>query len=195
MAILKTLTENEKKLLRHRFYRKNEIAFHEGELCTCICVVINGSFDIVSYSYKGKEILYNSIRKDEMFGNNLILSSEPFYRGNVIAKKESEIAIIEQPTFLYLLRNNEAFLKEYLRVQSEFGKSLNAKIKLLSFSLAEERLNYYLLMHDGVVTYKYITTLAEQLNLTREVLSRLLTKLEKERKIKRTNKTIELIKK
>ena len=74
-------------------------------------------------------------------------------------------------------------------------KSLNAKIKLLSFSLAEERLNYYLLMHNGVINYKYITSLADQLNLTREVLSRLLSKLEKEGKIKRTNKTIELIKK
>lgn len=195
MAIYKTLTENEKKLLRHRFLRKNEIAFHEGDLCTSICIVLKGAFDIVSYSYKGKQILYNSVKTEEMFGNNLILSSEPYYRGNVIAKKESEIAIIEQPTFLYLMRNNEAFLKEYLKVQSEFGKSLNAKIKLLSFSLAEERLNYYLLMHGGVVTYKYITNLAEQLNLTREVLSRLLSKLEKEGKIKRSNKTIELIKK
>lgn len=195
MAIYKTLTENEKKLLRHRFLRKNEIAYHEGDLCTSICIVLKGAFDIISYSYKGKQILYNSVKTEEMFGNNLILSSEPYYRGNVIAKKESEIAIIEQPTFLYLMKNNEAFLKEYLKVQSEFGKSLNAKIKLLSFSLAEERLNYYLLMHGGVVTYKYITNLAEQLNLTREVLSRLLSKLEKEGKIKRSNKTIELIKK
>lgn len=195
MAIFDTLTQNEKKLLRHRFFRKNEIAFHEGELCSSICIVLKGLFDIVSYSYKGKEILYNSVKQNEMFGNNLIFSSEPFYRGNVIAKKESEIAIIEQPTFLYLMKNNEDFLKEYLRVQSEFGKSLNAKIKLLSFSLAEERLNYYLLMHNGLINYKYITSLADQLNLTREVLSRLLSKLEKEGKIKRTNKTIELIKK
>ena len=195
MGILKTLTENEKKLLRHRFYRKNEIAFREGEQCMSICIVVKGSFDIISYSYKGKEILYNTVKTDEMFGNNLIMSSEPFYRGNVIAKRESEIVILEQPTFLYLMKNNESFLREYLRVQSEFGKTLNARIKLLSFSLAEERLNYYLLMHDGSITYKYITLLAERLNLSREVLSRLLTKMETEKKIVRHNKTIELVKK
>lgn len=195
MSIFNTLNENEKKLLKHRFFRKDEIAFYEGSLCTSICVVLNGSFDIVSYSYKGKEIHYNSINKGEMFGNNLLMSSEPYYRGNVVAKVDSEIAIIEQPTFLYLMKNNESFLKEYLMIQSEFGKSLNAKIKLLSFPLAIERLNYYFLMNDGTIKFKYISSLAETLNITREVLSRLLSSLEKQGKINRYKNKIEQVKK
>lgn len=193
MGILDTLDQNEKKLLKKRFFRKNEILYHEGDICTSISIVVIGDIDITSYSFKGKDIVYNSLSSGDMFGNNLLFSSNPKYRGDVVTKSAGQIYVIEQPTLLYFLKNNNAFLLEYLKVCSDFGKSLNSKIKLLSFNHAEERLKYLFVINDGVIRFKYITTLADTLNLSREATSRLISKLIKEGKIKRTMNVLTLV--
>ena len=162
-------------------------------MCTCVCIVIKGHFDIVSYSFKGREIVYNSLFKGDIFGNNLLFSSDPIYRGNVVAKSDSEVVLIEQPTLVYLFKNNNDFMMEYLMEQADFVKRLNARIKLLSFDHAEERLKYLFIMNNGEIKFKYITTLAETLNLTREVTSRMINKLVKEGKIKRSKNLLQLV--
>ena len=84
-------------------------------------------------------------------------------------------------------------LIQYLNIQSNFGKRLNSTIKMRSFSSAEDRLRFYLKENGNKISYHTITDLADILNLKRETLSRLLTKLEKENVIKRSLHTIYLI--
>ena len=80
-----------------------------------------------------------------------------------------------------------------MRAMADFGKSLNATIKLLSFSAAEDRLDFYLQTHGGEIAFVSVTQLANELFLSRETLSRLLTKEEKKGRIKREGKKIILI--
>ena len=72
-------------------------------------------------------------------------------------------------------------------------KTLNFKIKLLTISGAEDRFIYYLTFSKGKIYYKSITKLADELYLTRESLSRTITKLTKNKKIKKSGKTIQLV--
>ena len=48
-----------------------------------------------------------------------------------------------------ILMNNEKFLLTYLSIHSEFTKSLNTKIKLLTFLSAKERFLYYLFINKS----------------------------------------------
>ena len=73
------------------------------------------------------------------------------------------------------------------------SKNLNFKIKLLTISGAEDRLTYYLTFNKGKITYKSITKLANELYLTRESLSRTITKMVKEKKITQIRKTLKLV--
>ena len=152
--------------------------------------MVAGSFSITSFSYSGKEIIYNKISVDEVFGNNLLFSSEPRYRGDVIADIDSRIALIDKKSLLSFFHENEFFLEKYLNLTSEFSKRLNAKIKLLSLDNAEEKLFYYLHLHNGNIKYHSISSLAKELNMERETLSRLLSKLEKQNKINKKNHSI-----
>ena len=172
--------------------KKNETLFFEGDQCTKIGIVINGKINIVSYLDDGKEIIYNIINKGEMFGNNLIFSSSPFYRGDVVAQEESEIAFVTKENLLKALSNDQSFLEEFLKAQSDFSKTLNFKIKLLTIDSAKERIKYYLTFHNNLITYKSITKLAKELYLTREALSRTLYKMQSNGEVLIANKNIRL---
>ena len=173
-------------------FRKNETLFFEGDLCDHISVVLSGKVSIISYFDDGKEVVYNTIGKGGMFGNNLIFSSEPYYRGDVVANEDTEIAYISKNDLLESLSSKPEFLNLYLQLQSDFSKTLNFKIKLLTIDGAKERLMYYLTFNNNKVEYKSVTKLAKELYLTRETLSRTLSKLQNDGVIEIANKTIVL---
>lgn len=172
--------------------KNRETLFFEGDECQKIGIVISGRLSIVSYYSDGKEVIYNILEKGKMFGNNLIFSSEPFYRGDVVADEESKVLLIDKEDFLKAISSNQEILELFLREQSDFSKSLNLKIKLLTIDSAKERILYYLTINKNVITYKSITKLAKTLYLSREVVSRTIYKLEKEGLIEIKDKRITL---
>ena len=195
IPLLQVLSKKEHKLVNGYQVTKNSIIAHEGDVCENIGVIVSGKIDIVSYAFKGKEMLLNSLKAGDIFGNNLIFSSDPVYRGDVIAKEKCVIAFINKENLVFLLQNNQDFLKLYLQAQSDFGKSLNARIQLLSFTNAEERLFYYASKNGNVIIFKNVTALAAQIGIQRETLSRLLTSLVNRHLIKKEKGKITFIKK
>ncbi len=195
IPLLQVLSKKEHKLVNGYQVTKNSIIAHEGDACENVGVIVSGKVDIVSYAFKGKEMLLNSLKAGDIFGNNLIFSSDPVYRGDVIAKEKCVIAFINKENLIFLLQNNQDFLKLYLQAQSDFGKSLNARIQLLSFTNAEERLFYYASKNDNVIIFKNVTALAAQIGIQRETLSRLLTSLVKRHLIKKEKGKITFLKK
>lgn len=183
MNILENLTSKQKSLIQTKKYTKDNILFHENDFCDCIGIIISGQINIVTYLEDGNEIIYNSLDSNDIFGNNLIFSSNPYYKGDIIAKNDCEIAYISKINLLQILKNNTSFLLDYLKIQSNFTKDLNNRIKLLSISSAEERLCFYLHQNNNKIEYVTISDLAKQLYLKRETLSRLISKLQKSNKI------------
>lgn len=183
MELLTCLNEEELKRVKMVSLKKEQILFNENDNCETIGIVIEGEVDIISYSFEGSEIVFNKLTSGMVFGNNLIFSKEPYYRGSVIAKTPSKVALIYKKDLLTLLKSNDVFLLNYLQKQSDTGKELNSKIKLLSLSNAEERFMYYLHINGERITYRNVTQLASTLFLTRETLSRLLSRLVEEKKI------------
>ena len=195
IALLNVLNKEEHKLVKGYQVAKNSVIFHEGDLCENVGIIISGKIDIISYSFEGKELLLNSLKAGDMFGNNCLFSSEPVYRGDIIAKEKSVVAFINKANLTFLLQNNKEFLNLYLKAQSDTGKSLNARIQLLSLVNAEERLFYYASKNDNVILFKNVTTLAATIGVQRETLSRLLTSLIKRHLIKKEKGQIIVLKK
>lgn len=178
--ILKSLSNDESNLIKYINIKKNEILFEEDSICNNIGIVIDGRLSINSYSYNGKEIIYSLIDENELFGHNLLFSSSPIYKGNVIALKDSKIALISKDSLIYLLQNNKSFLYQYLEILNNNATSLNSKLKLLSFDNAIDRLLYFLYQNNNEITINSITELANRLFLRRESLSRCISRLKKE---------------
>lgn len=193
MNILDTLKPSQIKLVKILHLKKDEILFRENDICKCIGIVVSGQVSIVTYLNDGNEIVYNSIKDNGIFGNNLIFSSNPYYKGNIITNSDSKIALIQKNSLIKLLRENESFMIEYLKIQSDFGKVLNNKIKMLSIDSAEERLLFYMHENSNKIEISSISSLAKELYLQRETLSRLLSRLQKNKTIQRKGNTISII--
>ena len=191
--IIDLLTEQEKKYLETISFKEDEILFYEDDICHSLGIVLEGELKISSFTFEGNEIVYNELVRGSVFGNNLLFSKDNKYKGDIRATSKGKIAIIKKDNLLKLLTSNEEFLKEYLSIQSDFAKTLNAKIKLLSFNNAKERLLYYLFINNNRVKYRSITGLSKNLNLTREATSRLISTLEKEKIIIKKNHEIILV--
>ncbi|MBO7677598.1 MAG: Crp/Fnr family transcriptional regulator [Erysipelotrichaceae bacterium] len=190
MNITELLTEKEKACLIYKDLKKDEVLFHEDDICEYVGIIMKGRVFIISYLSDGKEIIYNTLDKDQLFGNNLIFSSVPYYKGDIIAQSDSQIALIGKEDLLKILQNNKNFLKEYLKIQSDSSKILNDRIRLLSISSAEERFLYFMHENRNRVSYDSIEQLARQMYLARETLTRLLRRLESNNSIIRENKVI-----
>ena len=195
IELLNVLNKEEHKLVKGYQVAKNNVIYHEGDICENIGIIISGKIDIVSYSFEGKELLLNSLKAGDIFGNNLLFSSEPIYRGDVVAKEKCVIAFIRKDNLEYLLQNNKEFLNLYLKAQSDKAKALTARIQLLSLVNAEERLFYYASRNNNVIEFKNVTTLAATIGVQRETLSRLLTSLIKRHLIKKEKGKITVLKK
>lgn len=183
MGILETLSLEEQKNLKRISLERNEVLFREGEECFAVGLLLSGNLKISSYLYNGDEIIYNLINSNELFGNNLIFSSTPIHKGNVTALSDSTIVLFEKKQLLKLLKENEQFLLAYLKAQSDFGKQLNFRIKLLSIGDAKERIMLYITSKKNAIYIKNITSFANELNLARETVSRIIHDLEKEKTI------------
>lgn len=182
-----------KDIVESKTFKKGETIFYENETCTKIGIIDSGEISIKSYFSNGKEVVYNNLQKGQMFGNNLIFSSNPQYRGDVIAEHDTEVFFINKESLIYILQNDVDFLNTYLTEQSDFGKTLNLKIKLLTITSASDRLIYFLTVNKNKIQYKTVTKLANELYLTRESLSRTLKKLKENKIIMISKKTITLM--
>lgn len=194
MALIDTLKEIDSKTIKIISIPKGDILFHEDDLCEYVGIVKKGLIVIASYSISGNEIIYNQISEGGVFGNNLIFSSHPYYRGNVICKEKSEVILLDKKQLLSLFQSNEDFLIQYLKMQSQFSISLNTKLKIMTLQNAQERFFYYMELHNNEITYNSISSLANELFLRRETLSRLIAILLKEKKIEKKGKTLTLSK-
>lgn len=188
--LLDTLSDKEKQMLAFTECEENEILFRENSICTSLGIVVKGEAAIVSYTYRGNEILYKDLKEGSLFGNNLLFSSSPVYQGNVLAKSKCVFASIRKEILLNLMKRNEQFLETYLEIISAHAKEMNEKIKMLSLSDAEERFLYYLQLKHNHLEYDSISDLAQKLSLRRETLSRVLSRLENNREIERKKRLI-----
>ncbi len=109
------------------------------------------------------------------------------------ALEDSRVVLIYREELLELMKNDRCFLENYLMIQSDLGKALNSRIRLLSYEKAEDRLFRYLEVHDDEISFNSVTELAGTLGVKRETLSRLLSRLQKEKKIARNGKRLKVL--
>ena len=193
MNIIALLNEKEKERLIYKELRKGETLFYENDRCGEIGIVKYGKLLITSYPENGNPIIYNRLKEDDMFGNNLLFSSQPFYKGDVIAESDSGIILIKKDVLIGFLEENTDFLLAYLQIQADSGKRLHSRIRLLSIDSAQERFITYLRENGNTITYSSVSDLADDLFIRRETLSRLLSKLIKNKVVIKDGKTVRLL--
>ncbi len=193
MNLLNKLSPEEFLKTRRIDFHKGEILFAEGTLCKGVGILGKGKLHIRGLTESGKEILFHELNVGELFGHNLIFSDSPYYKGSVEASSDGYLTFIEKEELVNLFQRNEEFLLAYLKVQSEQGQRLNERIRILSMDGAREKLECLLWTHQGEMSYSSIASLAEELGLKRETLSRTIHQMKREGKLEIGNRRIRML--
>ena len=190
MNLLDYLSEQEKSKATKIGFSKGEFIRKEGEECRGVYFLARGQIKIVTYTLKGKEIVYNRFVGSGMFGNNLCYSEDNRFRGNVVGELDGTLYYLPREFMTEVLQSNKEFLEAYLSEVASFGRALNGRIQVLSIPSAAERFEFYLMSRGGRIQFKTVASLADELHLSREVLSRTIHEMERRGTIKIQNHTI-----
>ena len=187
--IQKIINLNKDKTIKS--YKNSEIIFFEDQPCEYVSIILKGSIYMTSM-YNDREIKFNFLRKNSMFGHNLIFNQNVKYKAHIIAVGNTKILHLNKDEFLKSLQNPD-ILEDYLKYMSWFTINDKENIKILKIQKLEDRIFYILNTNNKVFRFKNITQFSVMLGVSRETLSREITKLISENKIKRIKNTLYLL--
>ena len=179
-------------------YKKNEMIVNEGDICINIGFLLEGSLSVSNTLPDFNESIIQVLNKGDVFGENLIFSDNPYYPGNIYANNNCQIAFISKNNFLNLLSSNTIFRDYYITLLSKKFISMQERIKVLSQNSLYNKVLFYFEMisqktHSKSIKIKSIDYISKYLNVPRPSVSRVISKLNEDKKIIKNKKIITLI--
>lgn len=158
-------------------YSKNDIIAMEGDTCTSIGLILDGSIDIKRML--GTKIIHvSSFSKGNIFGEVIAFSDTNLYPATVISSSQSKIMFINKINFIHFCTSHEDFLEMFLNDLTNKIFVLNKSITNLTFSSIRQKICNFLISEYRLQKTKNIKLnmtkekLAESLGITRPSLSR-----------------------
>lgn len=176
MNLLDYLSKEELKLFKTSTYKKEDIIFYENDKCNYSFIILEGEIKIVSYSLNGDENIISIHKKNDIFANALIFSSNPYFLGDIICNTNSKILSISKSNLIKILQSNKQFLINYINVISEKTINLNIRTKLLGHKNIRSRIIYYFEINHYKIQ-KNISKISKELILPRPSVSREIHKM------------------
>ena len=164
-------------------YRKGEILAHEGEICTSLGVILEGTIEMQRLYCNGKYIVIKKLSKGEVFGEALVFSEKSFYPLTALAVNDCLIMYIKKEEVLSLCFQNKKVLENFISLLSNKVLMLNKKIKNISFKSIKEKVSNYILEESIIQNTDTISLneskqdIAAKLGIPRPSFSRELMKL------------------
>ncbi len=170
--------------------------FHQGDLTRAIFVVTSGQIRLMHYTDAGQSIKHYEVKAGESFAEAALFNE--FYDCTAIADIPSRVATFPKQPFLATLRQHPD-LSEALIVQlvRRFHQ-VKILLELRSIRSARDRVLRYLEIaahpHGNIVNLdKPLKEIAEDMGLSQEALSRVLSQLQKDGAITRKKRQIILV--
>ena len=202
LPFFKDLSEGEKTIIYNAThieeYKSGELIYSKYKSCSGIVLVLNGQLRSFMSSLSGKEITLF-----RLFQNDLcILSSSCVYQNlsydiSLQAEENSSLIIIDGNLFKEVSNKNLSVQKFILEItQSKLSEIMWVLEQVVFFSL-EHRLSDYLInqyyLKDSIKIYITHESIANDLGSSREVISRMLKKFEKDNLIEMARGYIKII--
>lgn len=182
-------------------YSKNEIIHIQKEQCRSLDIILEGTVTMQKLDYDGNIMTIASFDRCDVFGENLLFSTNKSYLLTATAKTDVTILHLEGNFILELCQHNKSFLIEFLRLMSDKTQILAGVIKGIARKPIRECIKEYLkyekrLQNDDRVRLNVTKKeLAERFGIQRTSLSRELNKMRKEGLIDFDRKTITILEK
>jgi len=194
IQLFSSLSENELQdvagKIRIEEFRKNEIVMREEDTNEFMYIILAGQVKVIQATEDGKEILLAIHKTHEFFGEVSLIDGKTS-PATVQASEDSFIAIISRKDFHSLISAQGKVLDALLQILCGRLRDSWRRIYLLNFKHASDRVKtlFFSLSFengsktpDGIVLNLKLThqEIADMTGLTRESVTRVLDKLQKD---------------
>ena len=174
-------------------FKRNDVIFYEEDANEFMYIILDGEVKVIQSTEEGKEIIMAIHRAGDFFGELSLIDGKTA-PASVVATKHSIMAIISKNAFFSLIYNQPNVLKKLLLILcSRFRESLGT-IQMLNFNNALQRIRLLFVMlaekygkeERGLKVLDIKLThqdMAEMTGMTRETVTRVLDKLQKDGEI------------
>lgn len=189
-------------LTQPRTFLKNALILCEGDSSNAMYIIRKGKVNITVTNEDGKEMILSTLQAGDNFGELSLLDDAP-RSANAVALEKCELIVLHKTEFIQLLKQNSAialaiirYLCERIRFLTNLAQGLalldvyGRLVKLLH-SMAEPNVEGKLVVALPL-THKDI---AMRVGSSREMISRILSELEKGGYVSCENKQIAINKK
>ena len=184
------------KYVTTKLYKKGDIVFNEGDLCTSIGLLESGALQISTITILENEYSISTILADDIFASTLLFSNNPHYLGFGRCLKETKIIFISKSNLIYLLQNDEAILNNFLSFLANKRLASQERLKILCQKSIREKILFLLksrMNKNRTIYFNSKEKLALYLNIERPSLSRELINMQNDNLIKYDRKSITLL--
>jgi CRP/FNR family transcriptional regulator len=187
-----------RKLLASALYKEfaqNTSLFSSGDSCPGIGFFLSGEVRVFKIGESGREItLYDVLPGETCILNASCILSHGHYPANAMALKDGEVLFTPDKTFLELIAEYEDMRKFIFSLFSLRLTNIMELVDEVTFRKMDSRLIDYLVekSENGILQSTH-QSIANDLGTSREVISRLLKDLERQKKIILSRTMIQLI--
>jgi CRP/FNR family transcriptional regulator, dissimilatory nitrate respiration regulator len=173
-----------------------QLLFHQGDRTRAIFVVISGQISLMHYTDAGRSIKHYEVRTGESFAEAALFNE--VYDCSAIADVPSRIATFPKQAFLSTLRQYPELSEGLIAQLAQRFHQAKVLLTLRSIRSARDRVLHYLEIEahpkgKTVNLDKSLKDIAEEIGLSQESLSRVLTQLQKDGVISRKKRQIVLL--
>ena len=164
-------------------YAQGQMVAFEGDKCTSIGIVLDGSITIQQLLPSGKRLVIENLATGDVFGEVIVFSHLETYPVSVEAAEDVLITYIPRECVLTLCSLSSVFLKNFVGSLSNKILLLNQKVTNLSLQSPRQKTIHFILesyRKQNSMELKFTISrleMAEKMNLPRPSLSRELIKL------------------
>ena len=175
------------QVITEKQYKKNSVILMEDDSKNFMYVIYAGKIKVVRTSSEGKEQILVIRKKGDFFGEMTLLDGKT-QPASIVAIEDTTVGLISRTDFEWYFMKNENMLKQIISVLCERLRESWMMLRILSLSDAEDRIRAVLahisLIYGikdlrGIIIPIKLThkELADYVSLTRETVSRLLSRL------------------
>lgn len=183
-------TERIERIIVKRNFAKDQIVLFEEDTANYMYIVYAGKVRVVKQSREGREQIITIHKKNEFFGEMSLLDGKTA-PATVIAHEDAVIGLLSKSDFEQQLLSHERIRGKIIALLCNHLRDSWAMIKILSFDNAEQRILAVLeRMHElygvadargGIINVKLThQQIANYASVTRETVTRVLNRLERE---------------
>ncbi|MFV0590413.1 MAG: Crp/Fnr family transcriptional regulator [Draconibacterium sp.] len=177
-------------------FQTNESLIREGQFISSFPLVIKGLIRVSRTSDNGNELLLYYLKENEVCAMSLTCCmTRQISNLNAVAEEETEVLLIPVEMLDSWISRYPLWKQFVMQTYQNRFRELIDALDAVAFMKLDERLEKFFIdryKKSGTTTFSGThQTLALQLNSSREVISRLLKKLEKDGKIKQSRNFID----